>query len=250
MPNPPSTPLHAAVDAGLLLLGAGAEVARVEDTMIRLARAFGLDAEVIVLPTVVLLTSDGESVMRRVRTRRTNLAVVERVNQWSREAAAGTLSAEELAQRLVGIGDLRRYPSWTEALMAGLAAAALALLFGGSLLTLPWAFLSGVLAQAIRLGFRRLGTGVLGDLAAAAGAVLPALGAAAFPGTHPDLVVVGGIMVLVPGVLLTTGVRDGMSGDLLSSLARLLEAALIAAAIAGGASLTLFIYVHLGGRWP
>ena len=76
MPNPSSTPLHAAVDAGLLLLGAGAEVARVEDTMIRLARAFGLDAEVIVLPTVVLLTSDGESVMRRVRTRRTNLAVV------------------------------------------------------------------------------------------------------------------------------------------------------------------------------
>ncbi len=225
-------------------------MARVEDTMIRLARAFGLEAEVMVLPTMILMTADGESVMRRVRTRRTNLAVIERVNQWSREVAAGTLTADDLARRLVGVGEFHRYSSWTQAIMAGLAAAALALLFGGTLFTLPWAFLSGVLAQVIRLGFRRVGSGVLGDLAAAAGAVLPAFLAASFPGTHPDLVVVGGIMVLVPGVLLTTGVRDGMSGDLLSSLARLLEAALIAAAIAGGASLALFVFVHLGGRWP
>lgn len=219
--------------------------------MIRLARAFGLEAEAVVLPTMVLMTAGDEMVLRRVKTRRTNLAVVEMVNQWSREVAAGVLSVEELVRRLPTAHTIRRYSGWQETAAAGLAAAALALLFGGTWLTLPWAFLAGVVAQAIRIGFRATArAGILTDLAASAATVIPALAATAFPGTHPALVVVGGIMVLVPGVLLTTGVRDGMAGDLLSSLARLLEAALISAAIAAGASLVLYVYVHLGGRWP
>jgi len=251
MANPGSKPLHAAAEVGLLLLAAGAEVARVEDTMARMARAFGLEAEVVVLPTMVLATAGGQTVLKRVRSRRTNLAVVERVNQWSREVVAGTLSLEGLWERLTTAHAIRRYPGWQEMGAAGLAAAALALLFGGAWLTLPWAFLAGGVAQAVRVGFRNVRAGgVATDLAAAAAAVLPALVAASWPGTRPALVVVGGIMVLVPGVLLTTGVRDGMAGDLLSSLARLLEAAFIAAAIAAGVSGVLYVYVHVGGRWP
>jgi uncharacterized membrane protein YjjP (DUF1212 family) len=251
MPNLPSKPLSAVAEAGLLLLASGAEVARVEDTMTRLGRAFGLEVEAMVLPTMVLATAENEMVMRRVRTRRTNLAVLELVNQWSREAAAGALSLEELLRRLPGARTAHRYPAWYEAAAAGVAAAALALLFGGTWATLPWAFAAGLVAQGIRLAIKaRSQVGILADMAAASGTVLPALAAAQLPGTHPALVLVGGIMVLVPGVLLTTGVRDGMAGDLLSSLARLLEAALISAAVAGGASLVLFVYVHLGGRWP
>ncbi len=251
MPNQWSKPLSAAADAGWLMLAAGAEVARVEDTMVRLAAAYGVAAEAVALPTLILLSGQEGTLLRRVRARRTNLAVVELVNQWSREAASGRLPVEALQARLDGVHDLRRHPAAVEVAAAGVAAAALALLFGAGPSTLPWAWTAGALAQAVRMGMRATAAGgALGDMLAAFAAVLPALAAAQWPGTHPGLVVVGGIMVLVPGILLTTAVRDGMNGDLLSSAGRLLEAALVAGSVAGGASLALYLYVHAGGRWP
>ena len=48
---------------------------------------------------------------------------------------------------------------------------------------------------------------------------------------------------------MTTAVRDGIEGDLLSAAARVLEALLSAGAIAAGASLPLYLYLALGGHW-
>jgi len=251
MPDTWPKPLSAAAEAGWLMLGAGAEAARVEDTMVRLAVAYGMHVEAVALPTLILLHGDEGTLVRRVLNRRTNLAVVELVNQWSREAAAGRLDVDTLLERMRGARHVRRHPIGVEVAAAGVAAAGLALLFGARWPTLPWAAAAGLLAQATRMAGRLLPwPGALVDMLAAFCAVWPALVAAAVHVGQPGLVVVGGIMVLVPGVLLTTAVRDGMNGDLLSSAARLLEAGLVAGSVAGGATLAIYLYVQAGGRWP
>ena len=52
-----------------------------------------------------------------------------------------------------------------------------------------------------------------------------------------DIVIISSIMPLVPGVAITNAVRDSLQGDYISGCARILEAFLIAGAIAIGVGL-------------
>ncbi|MDO5785646.1 MAG: threonine/serine exporter family protein, partial [Eubacteriales bacterium] len=60
---------------------------------------------------------------------------------------------------------------------------------------------------------------------------------------HADKVIIGDIMLLIPGIALTNALRDLFAGDTISGLLRLLEALLQAGAIACGFALS----VYLGG---
>lgn len=62
-------------------------------------------------------------------------------------------------------------------------------------------------------------------------------------GEQLDKIVIGGIMPLLPGVVLTNAVRDMLAGDLVSGVARATEALLIAAAIAAGIIVVLALVV-------
>lgn len=254
--NPPSSEaniLAAIADAGVALLSGGAEVSRVEDTMERLAQAYRLGpVEVVVLPTALFLYAPhNTTVIRRIRRRAVNLAVVASINQLSRDVAREPIPGDELARRIRAATHDVRYPAWAHPLFAAGAAALISQLMGGRLADLLPAAWAGALARMVheRLQDRGMPASVA-DLLAAAVAVLPALLAAGAGDPRPGSVLVGGIMVLAPGLLLTSGVRDGIAGDLLSAAARLLDALLSAGAIASGASLPLYLYLSLGGRWP
>ncbi|MDA8201096.1 MAG: threonine/serine exporter family protein [Thermaerobacter sp.] len=251
-PNLWSDPLTVVAEAGVLLLTSGAETSRVEDTMGRLADAFGVPAQTMVMPTALFLhQAGGSTVMQRVRRRGTNLAVVELVNAWSRDVAAGRLTLGDFAERLSGVSGYRRYPPVLEVAAAGVAAALLAVLFGAGWLNMPFALLAGAVAQGLRAVLRAhaVSPGVT-DFVGAMLAALPALLDAGLGLGHGGAVLAGGLMVLVPGVMMTTGVRDGIAGDLLASVSRLLEAAVVAAAVAAGAALPLYLYLLGHGRWP
>lgn len=236
----------------MALLASGGEVARVEDTMQRLASAYQLDAvEVIVLPTALFLNAAGSStVIRRIRHRQVNLAAVTAINQLSRDVSAHPIPIDELEKRLDQARTQSRYRPEANLLFAGIGAMAISQLMGGRPVDLLPAFVSGALTQLMRQWFRKIGlANGVSDLLAAAVAVLPALAAAYGKVPAPGSILVAGIMVLTPGLLITTAVRDGIQGDLLSASARILEALLSAGAIAAGASLPLYIYLALGGRW-
>ena len=66
-------------------------------------------------------------------------------------------------------------------------------------------------------------------------------------GNSLDMVIVGSIMPLLPGVALTNGIRDFISGDLISGVSRVSEALLTAIAIAVGIGSALKLLIMLGG---
>ncbi|PSR23589.1 MAG: threonine/serine exporter [Sulfobacillus acidophilus] len=243
--------LKVIADAGAALLASGGEVARVEDTMQRLARAYGVEAvEVIVLPTALFINAGGNTVIRRIRNRSVNLAVVASINQLSRDVSRNPIPLGELEERLAQARHASRYRPSANLLFAGVAAGALSQLVGGRGADVLPAVIGGALTQIVRQWFRRIGlANGVGDMGAAAVAVLPAVACAYWRVPRPGSVLVGGIMVLTPGLLMTTAVRDGIEGDLLSAAARVLEALLSAGAIAAGASLPLYLYLALGGHW-
>jgi uncharacterized membrane protein YjjP (DUF1212 family) len=91
---------------------------------------------------------------------------------------------------------------------------------------------------------------VLAANRAGVAAVVPGLIAANWAVFHPGTIIVGGIMVLVPGMAMTSAIRDGLAGDVVSAVSRMLEALLTAVAVAAGVALPLNLYLAMGGRWP
>ena len=57
---------------------------------------------------------------------------------------------------------------------------------------------------------------------------------AAIPAIHADKIIIGDIMLLIPGIAMTNAVKDMLVGDTIAGTMRLLESLLWAGALAGG----------------
>ena len=64
----------------------------------------------------------------------------------------------------------------------------------------------------------------------------------------PEMLIVGSIMPLLPGVSFIKGLRDLINGDLISGVARAFDASVTAISIACGVGIILNIWLQLGGK--
>lgn len=98
--------LCAILDAGELLLTAGAEVARVEDTIRRMAKAYGfVRADVLTITASMVVTAQTEkgevlTQTRRILRRETNMQRIEAVNALSRDVCTQPMQLEQFYVRL------------------------------------------------------------------------------------------------------------------------------------------------------
>lgn len=58
---------------------------------------------------------------------------------------------------------------------------------------------------------------------------------------HADKVLIGIIMLLIPGIMLTNSIRDILLGDIISGSLRLVEAILMAATLALGMMVAIWL---------
>ena len=65
-------------------------------------------------------------------------------------------------------------------------------------------------------------------------------------GVHPDKIMIGNIMLVIPGIQLTNSLRDMISGDMISGLLNLSEALMKAISVAMGFALGVLFG---GGIW-
>lgn len=242
----PADVLRVAAAAGTLLLRCGAEVARVEDTVARIVRAYGVtEAETFATPTGLFVSiADESTVVKRVGRRTIALDRISAVNALSRRLASAPVPPDEALAQIRAIerqpGPL---PGWLDVPASALAAAACTMLVGGTLQELFPALLANLGVQAGERFTRwlRLPEAV-SDFIAGGNAVAFAMLMNAWLGVRVAPVVAGGIMILVPGILFTSAVRDAIAGDLVSATARGLEAFLKAAAIAAGVAGALYLF--------
>ena len=62
------------------------------------------------------------------------------------------------------------------------------------------------------------------------------------PGLHIDKIIIGDIMLLVPGIAITNAVRDTLIGDTISGLVKLSDSLVWAAALAAGFMLAISFF--------
>lgn len=240
------------LDVGVLLLTAGAEVMRVEDTIARLCAVYGFtEPDVFVITSSIVLTArtpagDVLTQTRRIRERDTDLGRVERVNALSRQLCARPLPTAELAGAIRQIKETPGCPPSVRLAVCIGVSAVFALFFGGSAFDAAAAAVAGaVLFEAERLGRRLRLDGIPLAFFSSVPTALTVLllRAAGLPCT-PDLAVTGNIMLLIPGLALTTSLRDTIRGDTISGLLGFSEAIVKALAVAAGFAAVLY---GLGG---
>ena len=236
--------------AAQLMLENGGETYRVEETAMRMAKGFGLeDVNVAAFPTSIFVDAGGYTRVRRISLRGTNLERLAQVNDVSRRVEHGDMDAAQAGEALARIAAAAGWRQGTMILAYGLAAASFSLLFGGGPGVLLVAFLIGMIVQALQPPFSRMAMGRLfgnftGGLVTA---VLAQLAAAVVPYGDVNAAIIGGIMPLLTGLLMTTAVRDTMYGDLVSGVARAVEALLLAGFVAMGVYTGLKLAAMMGG---
>lgn len=243
--------MNTAMLAGEVMLRSGAETYRVEDTVRHILNtAEKLEiAEILVLLTgfTVTLKVAGEeaiTVVKRVGGRGTHLGRVVKVNAISRAYCSGELTLKEAYKELENLKNKefsRR--SYNLALIG--TCAGFALFFSGEIWDMMAAVGVGVvLALFDSIGKRLTFNALLQDIFDSVGIAAASIFLKLLLGgrMNMDVVVIGSIMPLVPGMAITNAVRDTLKGDYLSGAARILEAFLTAAGIAIGIALGILLF--------
>lgn len=247
--------LTLAVGIGEAMLRCGAEIYRVEDSVTRILHAYGVEEfDVYVLSNGIFASAnenqeDACSVIRHVSQGATHLGRLTSLNQLTRDVCSGRCGMEEAKERLLVCGRLPEYPTAVRHLACAVGCAAFTLLFGGGAAEAVYAFFVGVLEQALLCGcagkkISRFLTTVYASLLVSVLAI-----PAALPGSFflYDKIVIGSIMPLVPGIVLTTSIRDFYNSDYLSGTIHLIDAFLTALCIAVGVTLPMLLFRYLGG---
>ncbi|MCL1950400.1 MAG: threonine/serine exporter family protein [Turicibacter sp.] len=236
---------------GKLMLENGAETYRVEDSIERVAKAYGVArVDVYAATTAIMITittPDNRSLSRikRIHKRSVNLDKVERLNRLCRETVSLTLDIDVVKETLKAINLRPDYSFIVDMLGYALTTSSFTLFFGGGLVDAAVSLFIGCVLKIVDTRLSKLGGNpfFITILDSASVSVLALLFLSIGAAHDLDAVIIGTIMPLVPGVALTNAVRDLMAGDLVAGQAKMTEAVLTATCIALGIGIPL----SLGG---
>ena len=158
------------------------------------------------------------------------------MNALSREICATCPPPQDIISRIEAIKNPKPEAAWISYVGAMLAAGSFTVFFGGRLADVPatiilacfinWMDRKGIYKKENQLLFYLVCSIVTGFL----GCILVRVGI----GVHLDKILIGCIMLTIPGIPITYAMRDMLLGESITGLFRFVESLLIAASIAGG----------------
>ena len=242
--------LDLALDIGEQMLLSGAEVHRVEDSLTRICTAFGATrVDVFIITASMVLTVHDSDGLPYTQTRRifgagTDFNRLSKLNALSRKICSNkNITYEEIKSELCEITKAKIYPLWVEFAFYSVIAMAFTLFFGGTFVQSLVSLVIGFIVRYFILFSdkfvkNKIFTKFLSSFGLTALSFL-ALNIKIV--NSVDEIIIGNIMVLIPGVGLTNSLRDLFTGDSMAGVLRFIEALLTALAIALGYMLFVFI---------
>ncbi len=240
--------LRISLDIAQHMVESGGEIQRVENTVERICMSYGASrVDVFCITTylsVMITMPDGcyDTQSRRIRAGNTDLYRLERLNALSRKICREHTDLACVPAMLQEALDAKPYPNWLRYGAAALAAGSYAVYFGGT-------WYDGLAASAVAVLLSLLIFHQPKELNPLAGTVLQAILTGLLSilfvwmglGSHADMVIIGAIMLMTPGLALASALRDMLCGDTISGLLRMMSAILSAAAIAVGMAVSLTV---------
>ncbi|MBF0780268.1 MULTISPECIES: threonine/serine exporter ThrE family protein [unclassified Granulicatella] len=237
--------------AGRIMLESNAETYRVEETVRHILSVAKVEhTESFVLPTGIMITLDDEnmeaiSLIKRITTRSTDLRKIHKVNSISRDLKSGVITIHEAYRLLVSV-DEQEYKQIHFDIAVITLAIAFTVLLGGNMYDSFLTCINAIILVLVWTTGRHLKIGSFFSnvIASILMGLIATLCTRHFPNLFSlDSVMVGSIMPMVPGTIITNAIRDTFHGDFLSGASRAIEAVFIAVSIALGVAIGL----SLGG---
>ncbi len=247
-----------AVRAGELLMRHGAETYRVEDTISRICKACNVPyVEVFATQTGIFISidsgdddSDVFTYVKRIEGgSSTDLKKISEINKFSREFATSKMSIDDGFERLKDIKKIKPFPIAVQLISAALISAFFCFLFEGGTMDAIFAVFIGIASYSLSLLLARYSVNYFmkGFTCSALACFLSLFTASFFADIHYHSMLIGVLMIFVPGGAITLCIRDFLAGHMMSGLAKMAEVFLIAISLATGAGIVLSIWNSTGG---
>lgn len=249
--------LDTAVKAGRILLACGAEINRVEETIQRIARHYGMDASSsFILSSGIFLTAENKkheiyAQVKHIPLARVQLCKVTEVNKLSREIEEGRWTVEEAWVHLEEIEHMAGKRAHTRMAASGLGAACFCYVAGGSVWDSLAAFIAGFLLYVFIIWAEKKGRVkskiVLNIIGSFLATFLSVILFKAGLGSTLSAIIVGSIMPLLPGVSFVTAIRELADSNYIAGAVRMLDTLLVTGGVAIGVGLVYILYHRLTG---
>ncbi len=241
------------LDIGEALLTNGADVHHVEELLRDMGKAYGAyRMNVLVITAAIIVTMTFPDGTERTLTRRVgegdiDFHKVAQISTLCNVAKDNLTSPVILRDRLARIVS-KPFPGWAAYIGSFLSAGGFAIFFGGS-------FLDGLVSAILALGlcysirhFRSWtpNTMIFNFAVSLAIGIVACCISHFIPQVSTDMVIIGDIMLLIPGIAMTNATRDMLSGDTISGVMRFIESLLWATALALGFTAALWLAGVIG----
>lgn len=242
--------METAAEAGRMLLESGSEISRVEDTMRRISSSLGEpDESFFTMGNGIFATSQSKAIVRYIPIKGARLDKVVEISNLSHKIKRQALSLEEVRAELGRIDNLPTKPLWEQLLACIMATMGFGIIFSNSFLECIAAAIAGVVVWLYYLFFgsrhlskalNNISGGIVGSLCCL---ILQRIGI----GENLGNMIVSTLILLIPGVAFTNGIRDIANEDYLSGMTRMLDALMVFFCLSLGACLIFIVHSLITG---
>jgi len=248
--NNPAKVIETAAEAGKMLLESGSEISRVEDTMRRISSSLGESEEnFFTMGNGIFATSQSKAVVRYIPIKGARMDKVVEISNLSHRIRKQSLSLEEVRSELDRIDNLPSKPVWEQLLASIMATIGFGIIFSGSIMDclasaaagiLLWSFYLFLGSKFFSKALSNILGGILGSFLCIA---LHKMGL----GENLGNMIVSTLILLIPGVAFTNGIRDIANEDYLSGMTRMLDALMVFFCLSLGACLIFIVHSLITG---
>lgn len=216
----------------------GGEISSAEETAIRVCKSGGAeDINVFIIPSMAFVCAKvggkRQSEFRRIYKNDLNLGRLEELNNISRRICG---------EAHYGFAIEYSYPCGLRVAATALAIGAFCVYFGGTFADAAFAAIIGNVLGFIKFrktDFNIFSKTLIQSTAAAFLAFAPKIAGLS---VHPDMIMTGTIMLLIPGMSIGGAMQDMMSGNLIAGILQITQAVVIAFAIVLGFAAALAVF--------
>ncbi len=246
-----------ALYAGEIMMKSGAEIYRVEDTIVRISKACKVPyVECFATGTGIFLSLDNGgpdddmyTFLKRIDSTSIDLWKISEINSFSRKFSTTDLSVEEGLELLKKIDAKKPYRLPIKFFGACLVGPSFCFMFGGGIADCIGALFAVTAAYSLSFIIEKLKFNNFIKIflscafSTSIALLLHVTGLTSLIGP----IIIGSVTIFLPGVAITNSARDLLSGEMLAGMARGTEAIISAVAIASGVGLILQLWQVLGG---
>lgn len=225
-----------AVDIAAEIIENGGEISRAEETIERICKHSGAEkVHTFIIPSLISATvffnGKEETTTRRIFANDLNLGRIEELNNTARR-----LCNEKIVKKID-----YNYNNFITAVCVMISTGAFCIYFGGTLTDAVISGISGIIITYFPYlkRFNNFSKTLVESTTAGILSYIPNL--AGFS-THPDKIMIGTIMLLIPGMGVGLSIKDLMSGNQISGIIGLTNTVITAAAIAMGFIIATIIF--------